>query len=33
MIDIETLREYYLRDMVLVSEHAAMRFKQRGLKA
>lgn len=33
MIDIETLREYYLRDMVLISEHAAMRFKQRGLKA
>ena len=33
MIDIEILREYYLRDMVLISEHAAMRFKQRGLKA
>ncbi len=33
MIDIEILRKYYLDDMVLVSEHAAMRFKQRGLKA
>ncbi len=33
MIDIEVLRKYYLDDMVLVSEHAAMRFKQRGLKA
>ncbi len=33
MIDIEILKKYYLDDMVLVSEHAAMRFKQRGLKA
>lgn len=33
MIDIVTLREYYLSDMVLISEHAATRFKQRGLKA
>lgn len=33
MIDIEILRKYYLDDMVLVSEYAAMRFKQRGLKA
>ncbi len=32
MIDIEILKKYYLDDMVLVSEHAAMRFKQRGLK-
>lgn len=33
MIDIEMLRKYFLDDMVLVSEHAAMRFRQRGLKA
>ncbi len=33
MIDIGILRKYYLDDRVLVSEHAAMRFKQRGLKA
>lgn len=32
MIDIEELREYYMSDMVLISQHAAMRFKQRGLK-
>ncbi len=32
MIDIDVLRTYYLEDRVLISEHAAMRFKQRGLK-
>jgi len=32
MIDIEILRKYFLDDMVLVSEHAAMRFRQRDLK-
>lgn len=33
MIDIETLREYYKQDSVFVSEHAANRYRQRGIKA
>lgn len=32
MIDIIALRKYFENDMVLVSDHAAMRFRQRGLK-
>ena len=32
MIDITDLRKYYESDAVLVSDHAAMRFRQRGLK-
>ncbi len=33
MIKIEVLREYYIKDKVLISEHAAYRFKQRNIKA
>lgn len=33
MIDITDLRQYYESDAVLISDHAAMRFRQRGLKA
>lgn len=33
MIDIETLKQYYKIDMVIVSEHAAERFRQRNIKA
>ncbi len=33
MIDIETLKQYYKEDMVIVSEHAAERFRQRNIKA
>ena len=32
MIDIMDLRTYYVNDAVLISDHAAMRFRQRGLK-
>lgn len=32
MIDITDLRKYYESDAVLISDHAAMRFRQRGLK-
>lgn len=32
MINIEVLRNYFLEDMVLVSDHAAMRLNQRDLK-
>ena len=32
MIDIMELRNYYVNDAVLISDHAAMRFRQRGLK-
>lgn len=32
MIDIVDLRRYYESDNVLISEHAAIRFRQRGLK-
>ncbi len=32
MIDINDLRRYYEEDNVLISEHAAMRCKQRGVK-
>ena len=32
MIDIMDLRNYYVNDAVLISDHAAMRFRQRGLK-
>lgn len=33
MIDIETLKKYYHNDMVIVSEHASERFRQRNIKA
>jgi hypothetical protein len=33
MINIETLRTYYSNDIVLISEHAAERFRQRHIKA
>ena len=33
MIDIEVLRKYYNDDMVIVSEHASERFRQRNIKA
>ena len=33
MINIETLKQYYINDMVIVSEHAAERFRQRNIKA
>ncbi len=33
MIDIETLRNYYAIDKVYITEHAAERFRQRGIKA
>lgn len=32
MIDIIDLRKYFENDNVLISDHAAMRFRQRGLK-
>ena len=32
MIDIIDLRKYYESDNVLISDHAAIRFRQRGLK-
>ena len=32
MIDIIELRYYFENDAVLISDHAAMRFRQRGLK-
>ena len=32
MIDIIDLRKYFESDNVLISDHAAMRFRQRGLK-
>ena len=33
MIEIEKLREYYKNDLVFVTEHAAERYRQRGIKA
>jgi hypothetical protein len=33
MINIETLRKYYSNDMILISEHAAERFRQRNIKS
>lgn len=33
MIDILVLRKYYQDNMVIVSEHAAERFRQRNIKA
>ena len=33
IIDIETIRKYYSEDRVFVTEHAAERFRQRGIKA
>jgi len=33
MIEIEKLRLYYQNDKVFVTEHAAERFRQRGIKA
>jgi hypothetical protein len=33
MINIKTLRQYYQDDMIIVSEHAAERFRQRNIKA
>ena len=32
MIDIMDLRNYYVNDAVLISDHASMRFRQRDLK-
>ena len=32
MIDIINLRKYFENDNVLISDHVAMRFRQRGLK-
>lgn len=32
MIDIINLRSYFENDEVLISDHVAMRFRQRGLK-
>ncbi len=31
-IDIQNLQMYYQEDRVLISDHAAMRCKQRGIK-
>ena len=33
MVDIEVLREYYKNDSVYVTEHAAERYRQRGIKS
>lgn len=33
MIDIEVLKKYYQDDMVIASEHASERFRQRNIKA
>ena len=33
MIRIEDLREYYSKDMVFISEHAAERFRERMIRA
>ena len=33
MISIDTLRKYYSEDAVFVTEHASMRFRQKGIKA
>ena len=33
MIEIEKLRSYYLEDKVFVTEHAAERYRQRGIRA
>lgn len=33
MIYIKTLKEYYNKDMVIASEHASERFRQRNIKA
>lgn len=33
MIDIDVLKKYYHYDMVIVSEHASERFRQRNIKA
>ena len=33
MIDIERLREYYRNDLVFATQHAAERFRQRGIRA
>ena len=33
MIDIDVLRNYYASNLVYVTEHANMRFRQRGIKA
>ena len=32
MIDIATLRQYYAEDTVLVTQHTAKRFRERGIK-
>lgn len=32
MISITQLQKYYTEDNVLISDHASMRFKQRGIK-
>ena len=33
MINIDNLREYYRNDKVFVTQHAAERYRQRGIKA
>lgn len=33
MIDIETLREYYRQDNIIISLHAQERLRQRGIRA
>lgn len=33
MIDIEVLKKHYHNDTVIISEHAAERFRQRNIKA
>ena len=33
MIDLEKLKELYKQNMVFVTEHAAERFRQRGIRA
>ena len=33
MIDIEALRNYYKNDAVFITEHAAERYRERGIKS
>ena len=33
MITIDRLRKYYAEDAVFVTEHASLRFRQKGIKA
>lgn len=32
MIDIKDLKQYYLDDTVMVTQHASLRFRQRGIR-